>query len=539
MATAKKTAHRRAVGVVTNTGKFVTKLQMEAFALKASGSKQLNDRFTAKSYGATGLVEPIYAPAVSARIFDINTYHARACRVKANDIAGLGFTLVPKGGKRKKSTVVAQPAGTEPADPNAPAPVDPEQAALDAEAAIWDTWLDNLIVPLSETLTKAQTDFETMGFATVELATVDNKARGVPDQLYHLPALTMRVHKDGWKWAQRRGTALQWFLALDARDKKTNEPITEMHDNGTTDNVDDETRAHEVMVWKNYSPSSEDYGAPDWVPAIGAIYGENSRRDYNIAFFDNFGIPAYAVFVTGDFDNDDDEAETDEENASTPSKTKRTALETLLEEQFQDIQKNPGSTIIMAIPSRSGMNDAPGGEVKVTFERLAADVTDASFRLYRMDNRDEVLAAHGVPPYRLGIAETGSLGGSTAEESTEIYKTSVVEPRQRTIQDLFNKHILPRLGITNFVMEMLEIDTVDERHELELQDILVKMGAMDAEEVRELWADRFGLKDRDPALTPASTGVDLTAIEAGVETVKRLLEGSARAARKERTGAAT
>ncbi|SDW16985.1 hypothetical protein SAMN05444487_101430 [Marininema mesophilum] len=35
------------------------------------------------------------------------------------------------------------------------------------------------------------------------------------------------------------------------------------------------------------------------VPALGAILGDKQREEYNIDFFENFGVPAYAVTVTG------------------------------------------------------------------------------------------------------------------------------------------------------------------------------------------------------------------------------------------------
>ena len=90
----------------------------------------------------------------------------------------------------------------------------------------------------------------------------------------------------------------------------------------------------------------------------------------------------------------------------------------------------------MSVPAIEGQ-----GEVNIEFKRFECEVKEASFRLHRQDNRDEILAAHGVPPYRVGVAETGSLGGNTARESTEIYKRSVIEPRQEMLESMINKHI--------------------------------------------------------------------------------------------------
>ena len=114
-----------------------------------------------------------------------------------------------------------------------------------------------------------------------------------------------------------------------------------------------EDRASEVIWFVNYTPRSDYYGLPDVVPALGAVWGDIARRDYNIAFFDNYGVPAYAVFVTGNFDPGD----IDEDG--------RTDMEKAIEEHFSELAKNPHSILILSIPTE-GRDE----EVKVEFQPL-------------------------------------------------------------------------------------------------------------------------------------------------------------------------
>jgi hypothetical protein len=109
-----------------------------------------------------------------------------------------------------------------------------------------------------------------------------------------------------------------------------------------------------------------------------------------------------------------------------------------------------------------------------------------------------------VPPYRAGIAATGSLGGSTAEKSDEIYIESIINPRQATIEPLINKHIIwDGLQCYDWRFKLVEIDTSDEEHDLDVIERLWLMGAMTINEVIRVLGGRFGLKEVKHALMDA------------------------------------
>ena len=470
------------LGFVTKSGDFISTGLLDTFATKATNNQTrgLTDAFAKNAYSAQGLVEPRYAPNLLAGFLELNTYHARCCKTKARDTAGLGFVFTP---------IVDKPS--------------------DAQKDELQKFIDQQTTPLGVTLDRACQDFEATGYAVLELVKENLDPKGKPAYINHLPSHTMRLHKEEKKWAQKRGNKIRWF-----KDVRSDQPVHK--DTGIVGNATGEDRASEVMYWINYSSTSEIYGVPDFMPALRAIQGDLSAQEFNIAFFDNYGVPAYAVFVTGDFDPEEHWIDPEDESLGKTSVTQE------IQKHFQEMSRKPHSTLVITLPTRTGVNGGSSdGDIKVTFEKLAVEVQDGSFRMYRQDNRDEVLAAHGVPPYRIGIAETGSLGGSTARESTEVYKMSVVEPRQQVIQDLLNRWVVRPLGITDFMLELAEIDTRDEEHEMNLTIMLTQAGAMTKTELREHWADRFGLdltvelEDEEP-IPPE--------LEAAVEGFKRSLE---------------
>ncbi len=452
---------KRMFGFVTDKGKFVSATLAGSYAVK-SGSKQLDpDAFNKTDYGQRGLINPLYQPSYLTNLLEINAYHTRCCKAKARDTAGLGYELRP---------IVEE--GREPSE--------------DQRKRL-DDFFSGLSQPLSIVLDRGSFDFESMGYGSLEIVRDDRSGEII--DMVHLPSHTLRVHKSRNKYCQVRNNKRRWFKRIGYEQDIDMDTGDEFPENS----LDVEKRATEVIYWLNYTPKSDYYGMPDGIPAIRAMYGDISRADYNISFFDNFGVPAYAVLISGDFDPGEEVLHED------GSSTGQTELEAAIEAHFQELAKNPHSVLVLTVPTRKESNS---GDVKIQFEPLAVTVKEASFRLYRKDNRDEVLSAHGVPPYRAGIAETGSLGGSTAKESTEIYKASIIKPRQEILEALINQFIVwEDMEITDWEFRLAEIDTADEAHDMEMCGKLMDKAAMTPNQLIRHFKDRFGLEESDhPAM---------------------------------------
>lgn len=271
-------------------------------------------------------------------------------------------------------------------------------------------------------------DYETLGWGMIEVVT---DATGAPAELYYVPAHTVRAHSDGIRFAQIRNGVMRWFkrFGVDGEFNLLN---------GEPGTYDEENQAGQLLVIKKPGGRSSYYGVPGYVAALGSIVGSQSVRDFNINFFDERTIPDTLLVVKG--------------ADVTPE------VESDLKSFFAGNRNNHNKLVILPVPFT---------DVEVTVERLTPDMKDASFRLYRQDNALEICIAHRVPPYRIGWPITGSLGGSTAKEMTEIYKRSVVEPGQEILEHRINNQLLSHFKNNEWKWKLNDIDVSDEMADLD------------------------------------------------------------------------
>jgi PBSX family phage portal protein len=419
-------------------------------------SKGLTEMSAITTYGLYNLMTPPFNPRVLANLGTVNTYHNVCCRKKATDVAGLGFTLEPIG-------------------------EDPNQDHFDTLLAFF-----NASSPTFENmLSNAQQDYEQVGWGIVELIRTGGLAQGLPQRLNQLPSQTFRIHKEKNKFMQSWwGFDRRWFKMIGYQndvDMNTGEEYELGELNASI-------RANEVIYNTNYSSFTTYYGMPPHIPAIRTIIGDQAAVDYNVAFFRNFGIPSYAIFVTGNFEDNEVKDEQGEG-------TGQSELQMGLEKQLKNIIGNPQSSMVVAIPS----GDADTAPVQVTFEKLAADVKESSFRLYRMDNRDEIIVAHEMDPYRVGIVQVGGLGGNIAPEAAINYKVGTIKPRQRVWEAFINKHIIwDEFGFNfddySFKLQEMETDSTSKEDEINNFQNLFNMSAITPLQVISHFADELNIE---------------------------------------------
>lgn len=383
----------------------------------------VEDQFN-KEYSLTGsnIAKPPFNPEFLTSLMNQSTYHTRCIKQKAADTVGLGYQILP----------VTQ----EGVEPN---PVNKETLK---------NFLDNIHPELTliEILEMSQIDYESVGWQLIEI--IRNRGQK-PSRFNHVPAKTCRIKMDGTGWIQRRGTKERHF-------KNFGDLVVK-------EDPQSKLSQTEILNLQHYSPTSDWYGVPDYIPAIGAMIGNVNVRDYNINFFDNNGIPQYAVIITGgDLTAD---------------------VEKIIEEHFKTNLKGSGNnhkTLILSLPEG----------VKVEFKALQADVKDGQFRMYRIDNRDEIIASHGVPPSRIGVGENGvgSKQGSSPADSTQIYKNAIIDQRQAKLEKRLNRIIADKelgLGITDWKIKFNEIDMNNATTEAEIDDKQLKNNTVVVNEVRK------------------------------------------------------
>jgi PBSX family phage portal protein len=407
----------------------------------ASESQQLPEDPFNYSEGEGGLMRPPYDLDQLAAMLEGNTLHARACRQKATDVAGRGFALRSTG---------------------------PDGQVSDQSEAAWGAFVAEVEndergdESFKERIEMAAQDFESVGWGILE---VSRRGDGLIDGLWHIPGHTVRAHKDGKRFAQVRSGKLVWFKRYGLEGSVNRADGGWSTGGATPGNL----RGNEVLVVRNYTPRSSYYGLPDHIPAMAAIAGWRAQAEFNIRFFDNNAVPSYAVVIEG--------------------ADVSPAFEEKILDHFRQLKGNPHSTLVLPVPGLPG-DDAT--QVKVTFEKLSTDIKDASFRLYKQDNALEICIAHGVPPYRIGWPIMGSLGGATAEEMTEIYNDSIVQPRQETWEQRLTRALLGAKGLNlaDVILKANELDTRNETRDVEKAKALWEMDALVPDEARSF----FGMK---------------------------------------------
>jgi PBSX family phage portal protein len=335
------------------------------------------------------------------------------------------------------------------------APGLPEEAEPDeAQRLRLQAFLDapNPEETFTDIVPKWVTDWEAVGNGYLEAIRGPNQQLAV----YHMPAPTVRVRRHPEGYVQVRGGRRRYFKRYGDERAIDNRTGREAEAGLALEHV-----ASEVLHLKLYTHLSEFYGAPQWLGALAAMLGSQKAHEFNIEFFDNRAVPAYAVLVKG----------------GRLSKESRDYIETFFREQLKG--QHHRTVVLEALPGVAGTT------VQVALEPLAVEVRDASFRLFKLDNATEILVAHKMPPYRVGWAVVGSLGGATAAEMTQIYKESVVKPRQSRLEAVLNRLFRDVLQVTDWELRFQEIDVRDEVRDMELAERRVRLGAWSPNDVAE------------------------------------------------------
>jgi PBSX family phage portal protein len=374
----------------------------------------------------------------------------KAVRQIARDVVGQGFDLDLKdeADKTEEEPTAAPelgPDGLPAAAVPPPAPVeDPERKRI----------LEFLEDPneedetLEEIFEAAIIDYNTIGWMTLEVGR-DDEAK--VNMIIHIPAHTIRVHREGQRYCQIRGTDRIWFKKFgleDDIDARTGQPLKK---------GDEANKANEMIFKRLYYPRSSWYGAPPILSAVGAVKALIGIRDYNLAFFENYGIPAALVTITGEWEDDS-----------------VTAISNFIDTEIKG-SNNQHKTVVLNPPE----------DGKVEWEPLVVEIKEGHFKLYTKNLRDEILVCYCMPPYRIGIAEQGSLGGSTASESTRIYIDSTVNPIKLLTGRIITKKLI-QAGLKNDTYEFWwgEVDTRDMTAIVARCVQLFGIGSMSRNEIR-------------------------------------------------------
>lgn len=292
-----------------------------------------------------------------------------------------------------------------------------------------------------EFLTAIASDAEEYGTALPVLFSTDLHKPHVLDQI---PGDA--VYK---LWTDEPTDPLAWVHKVDANKREIYRAF------GSKDPVAGEKKNVEAMPLIRRSSLDRTYGAPAFIPAFQAIALATLIDEFNLSWFSNQAMPDYAVVIEGDPPTDFKEN---------------------IDAYFhRAIKSKAGQTLVLEIPQGA----------KITFEKLTAEIKDASFKIQRKDSRDEIISAHGVPPLLMGIVETGALGGNVGQEQKSVFKTTLVDPLQKKLNRIGSRLLERVNGHDRYGMALVPFDAEDEKLNSETDQNDIESGAATINEVRQ------------------------------------------------------
>ena len=289
-----------------------------------------------------------------------------------------------------------------------------------------------------ETLINFQTDFEIFGMAYFELGR--NKKKELAE-IYHIPGREARViYKD------KEITLAQVI---------NNERVFFSRFGEITEGM------NEFIMMKNYNPKSRFYGMPEYIGTLGSLILDRNATEYNINKFGNNAIPETIITLRG----------------GSFGKGTKTQIKDFFTNNLKGI-RNAGRSLILEAEDESAVIDV---------KPIAPEMKDASFRNLRLDARDEIIAAHGIPKMLLGISEAGSLSDTSKGKSQlKIFQDCVIEPRQNRLEFLLNNLIIKQgLGVTNWIIKLNKLYADDPKGDAAFYETMSKIGALSNNEIRE------------------------------------------------------
>ena len=392
-------------------------------------------------YALYDVIEPPHDLNILADLYETNTTHFAAINARVANTVALGYMF--QDSEKTKRRI--ERADTTDKKQKVRLELVREKKKLQVlldESNIEDTFV--------ETMIKLWIDYLSVGNAYLEIGRTN---AGKIGYIGHIPAINMRVRR------KRDG-----FVQIARHSKIQSVYFRNFQDLETSDPINTDGRPNEIIHFKAYTPTSNYYGVPSAVTAVGAILGDKYAKNYNIDYFENKAIPRYAIILKG-------------------AKLSNRSKQELVNYFRTEVKGRNHGTLIVPLPA------SLGGDVDIKFEKLEANIQDASFDKFRKSNRDEILVANRVPAPKVGVYDNANLAVSRDADKT--FKVQVVGPDQKIIEKKINNIVKEFTDLLDFRFE--QIDLVDEDVQSKIRDRYLRTEVVSPNEVRNM----LGLPDRD------------------------------------------
>lgn len=454
----------------------IDKLEMDKYRVGASkaevdprtGSKQVPPRNLTVG---KNIQEPKYNPEYLVDLLDIYTYHEVCVNVVSIDAAGINYDLQPI------------------------MDIEPVEAEKKRFIEILKASKPNINTHIRRCLY----DRRAIGYGAIEVIR-ESTSKSPITRLKHIPSHTLRRHYDEKRvqFSDNLGNEIWYVIYGKNYDEQGN--ICDVHaDTGEFypyNTLPEKERANELLWTMEYAPGTSYYGRPPVISVIPSIQGDLSAVQYNVSFFKNMGMPKFAVTVTGDFVDYDEEPYIEDDDGNKIENPDYDVTKTLrhkIGEQIKQVIKHPHSALCVTIPS-----EGDEGNVEIKIIPLNVQTEEGHFRMYRKDIRDETIHTHQVDPSRLGIFDAGNLNGTNSENTKQSYKYGTISPIKSDAEAMINQ-LREELKITSWEFKIVDVDPIDYSKDIELADFLFARGAMTILDLIDKFGEPFGLtvEDRD------------------------------------------
>jgi hypothetical protein len=92
--------------------------------------------------------------------------------------------------------------------------------------------------------------------------------------------------------------------------------------------------------------------------------------------------------------------------------------------------------------------------------------------------RDEILSGYGVPPSKVGVIESGNLGGGTGTSQDRMFRVNTCGPIEEALLEKFTFALLYQAyGVTDWRLKFGEVDWRDDKVIEDIRDVRVRNGS--------------------------------------------------------------
>ena len=457
-----------------NEYNIVDKNLLSNYALKAdvdpaTGSKQV----PAESWQfGIQCVDPKYNPSELVDLLDFNTYHAACVDAVAGDAAGITFTLVPIEGESES----------------------------ESERQRFMEFLKNCEPSINTNIYRMLYDRRAIGYGALEVIR-ESVSKSPIMRVKHIQAHTLRRHSDEKRVKQISDSGKEVWFVLYGKNYNKEGVLCDVHaDTGKWypyNSLPPEEKANEILWTYEYAPKTSYYGRPPIIGSLLSIQGILSAKRYNNSFFENYGMPAFAVTITGDFEDYTvpqylDETGPNGEKIPNPDYDPTQTIRYKISRQIKEVIKNPHSAICITVPS-----EGDEGNVEVKIQPLSVQQEEGGFRVFLKDERDEIINAHKVDPSRLGIYDAGKLNGTNSQFTDNSYKYSTVAPIKKEAEELINLLARNELEVNSWEYVASDLDPKDYKNDMALAEFVFARGGMTPRDIINNFGDKFGLTPND------------------------------------------